>query len=485
VRPPGRLDSRRCGRSGRRARDLFVYAASSLLVFGHCGSAAAQTTQPGDNGLTVEDAVSYALTHYPQVRAALAQVEAARAGVNLAGTNYLPRLDLFWQGNRGTRNNITGPLLPQGVIPQMSGPVFPDTTARSAFGSAAGMLFSWEPFDFGYRRATVNAAMATQTRVAQEVELTKFDVATATVDAFLRVLAAAEQVHTAEADVTRRQVLAQSIHVLVQNQLRAGADASRADAELAAARTRLIEAETADRVARAGLAQLLGIGVNDLKVEPGPLFGSPPEGAPPTRSLSGHPIAAAEKARADEASARVRALDVSYVPRFNLQLAAWGRGSGAQPNGDFAGGLSGLDLTRANWAVGLSVAFPLLDFVSIRDRKDIELARVRSHQFQYDQDLQDLVGQIEKARAALEGSRRAAQNTPIELQAARDAETQARARYQAGLGTLVEVADAQRLLAEAEITDALARLTIWRDLARFAAAQGDLEPFLRLTHPGP
>jgi outer membrane protein len=485
VHPTGWLKVRQLAQGGNRARGVRACAASLFLVLGHGAQVAAQTPRPGDSGLTVEDAVSYALAHYPQVRAALAQVQAAQAGVNLARTNYLPRLDLFWQGNRGTRNNITGPLLPQTTIPQMSGPVFADTTARSAFGSAAGALFSWEPFDFGYRQATVNAAAATETRVTREVELTKFDVASATVDAFLRALAAEEQVHTAEADVTRRQVLAQSIHVLVENQLRAGADASRADAELAVARTRLIEAETTSSLARAGLAQILGIGVRDLKVEAGPLFGFPPEGAPLPRPPSEHPLASAEKARVDEASARLRALDVSYVPRLNLQAAGWGRGSGARPNGDFAGGFTGLDLTRANWAVGLSVTFPLLDFVSIRDRKDIELAQARSHQFQYDQDLQDLVGQIEKARAALEGSRRIAENTPIELQAARDAETQAHARYQAGLGTLVEVADAQRLLAEAEITDALARLTIWRDLARFAAAQGDLEPFLRLTRPGP
>jgi outer membrane protein TolC len=47
------------------------------------------------------------------------------------------------------------------------------------------------------------------------------------------------------------------------------------------------------------------------------------------------------------------------------------------------------------------------------------------------------------------------------------------------LGTLIEVADAQRLLTQAEVDDALARLGVWRALLRVAAAQGNLDPFLQ------
>ena len=43
----------------------------------------------------------------------------------------------------------------------------------------------------------------------------------------------------------------------------------------------------------------------------------------------------------------------------------------------------------------------------------------------------------------------------------------------------MEVAEADRILAQAEIDDALARLGVWRGLLGIAAASGDLEPFLR------
>ena len=55
---------------------------------------------------------------------------------------------------------------------------------------------------------------------------------------------------------------------------------------------------------------------------------------------------------------------------------------------------------------------------------------------------------------------------------------QATARYQAGLGNIDEVAEAQRLLTQSEIDDALARLGVWRGLLGVAAAAGDITPFV-------
>ena len=74
-----------------------------------------------------------------------------------------------------------------------------------------------------------------------------------------------------------------------------------------------------------------------------------------------------------------------------------------------------------------------------------------------------------------------ASNTPLERQAATDAESRARARYQAGLANITEVAEAQRLLAQAEADDALARLAVWRALLAAAQARGDLSAFLRFV----
>jgi outer membrane protein TolC len=80
----------------------------------------------------------------------------------------------------------------------------------------------------------------------------------------------------------------------------------------------------------------------------------------------------------------------------------------------------------------------------------------------------------------VEAARAIARNTPIQLAAARQSETQARARYDAGLATVVEVADAQNLLTQAEYQDAAAHVEVWRALLAQAVAGGDVMPFVEL-----
>lgn len=428
---------------------------------------------------TLEDAIRHAETNYPAIRAAREQIAAAQAGVTLARTNYLPSANSVWQSNRATANNIFGLLLPQSVVPSISGPVLPATSNRSVWGSAAGLLFSWEPADFGLRRAKVDSARATENRAAADDAVTHLEVAVAATDAFLTLLAARQTVHAVQADVERREILGKSVHVLVDNQLRPGADASRADADLALARTNLIRAQQQERINRVVFAQTLGLAGTEVDIQPGPLLDSPPEPTPAAAPLSSHPIAAAEEARINEALAREHILSRTDYPRFYFQSALTGRGSGANPNGTLAGGVNGLGLERKNWAAGVTIMFPnLFDFASLRAQKHIEAANERAEVARYDQTMQNLTGQREQAQAALEGARAVAENTPIELHAARDSETQAAARYKAGLANMVEVADAQSLLAQAEIDDALARLAVWHNLAALAASQGSLEPFL-------
>jgi len=430
---------------------------------------------------TLEEAVDFALKNYPAVRASLERASAARGGVALARTNYMPRADMLWQGNRATRNNVFGLLLPQS-IPSVSGPVLPTTSSQSVWGSAAGLLFSWEPFDFGYRKAEVNAARATQIRTNAEVTVTRLDVSVATINAYLTLFAAEQTVRAAQADVDRREVFVKSVHVLADNQLRPGADASRADAELARAKANLARTLQQQEVSRAALADILGIADSRVEVQTGGLASLPAAATPSVSALLSHPAAEAQRARVEELRSRVHILDRTYYPKFGFQAAIYGRGSGANTDGTFAGGTNGLGLDRTNWAAGLTVTFPLIDIFAIRSKKGIEEANERAEAARYDQTIQDLTGQLRKAQASLEGARQVAENTPVEFEAARTTETQERARYQAGLATIVDVSDAQGLLVQAEIDDALARLAVWQNFAAVFASQGDLRPFIQMLH---
>src|SRR5258707_11264466 len=182
------------------------------------------------------------------------------------------------QTNRTTDNNITGLLLPKSVIAPITGAVTLSPSNQSAWGSAAGLLFSWEPFDFGYRGAKVDAARAVRNRASAESSLTRLDVAVATVNAYLTVMAAEQIVQAAQADVERRETFNEAVRVLVDNQLRAGADASRAGAELARAKVNVARAKQQEKISRAALADILGMPDTSVEVQESSLPAAPPEG---------------------------------------------------------------------------------------------------------------------------------------------------------------------------------------------------------------
>lgn len=436
----------------------------------------AQTQRP-PSPMTLQQAIQYALDNYPAIRASLARVSAQEAGVSLARTAYLPRLDSTFLENRATRNNVAGLLFPGSLIPGISGPVTP-SSGESIWGSGAAVQLSWEPIDFGLRGASVDLARAQVNRASAGAEITRLDVGFRAADAFLRLAASQETVRAAGANVQRMEVFTNSVVVLVQNQLRPGADESRARAELAFARIQLIQAEQAEQVSRANLAQWLGVRAADVQISAAPLQ-TPPQVVPSQPDPAMHPQALAQMANVDAVRAFERVLGRSYAPRFNFQSSYSARGTGAAADGTLRGGNTGLAPTTTNWAVGLTVTFPIFDLFSTRARKRIEAQNEQAERATYDRIIQEINAQSEQARAEAEGARRVAENTPIQLEAARVLEQQARARYDASLGTIVEVSDAQRLLLQAEVGDAVARIGVWRALLSEAAAKGDLSDLLR------
>ena len=435
---------------------------------------------PQTQSITLSAAVDTALSNYPSIRASQAQADSAAAGIDLARTSYLPRADMLWQQNIATRNNVFGLLLPQSIIPPISGPALDATSMRGAAGSAAGLLFSWEPFDFGLRKANVETARALHNQASRGMEVTRLDVAAAAADAFLGLLAAEQVVRAAQANVERMEVFVRAVQALVDNQLRPGVDLSRANAELAAARNLLIQAEQNVTISRAVLAEALGRPDSVISIVAGPLLSLPRDERLASPDLLTHPLVLAQAAAVETAQARERLVDHSYFPRFNLQTAVFGRGTSALVNGNFDYS-QGWYPSTGNWAVGITISFPAFDIFGIRARKRIEASNLLAEQARYDQTVNTLKTQEARAVALIEAARRIAENTPVQLKAAQETELRARARYENGLTNVVEVADAQRLLAQAEVDDSVARLGVWRALLAAARIRGDLKPFLELS----
>jgi outer membrane protein len=454
-----------------RASALVRAAPYLVVMFAVTSTSAAQPAAP-PAGLTLRQAVDDALRNYPSIRVSQEQIRAAAAGIQLARTAYLPRVDLLAQANRATRNNVFGMLLPQSVIPSISGPVLGTNNLGSAWGTVVGTLLTWEPFDFGLRQASVAAATAARTKQEATLKGTQFDVMVAAADSYVTLVAAQETVRAAQAGVDRAGVIFRTIGALVNAQLRPGADASRAQAELAAARTQLIRAQQAVEVARANLSRFVGLEPAQITLAAPRLLQLPPEQTIAPLDPAANPLSVAQNAVVDQLRSELRTLERSYFPRFFLQGSAYARGTGDELNGTDPGGLNGLAPTTQNYAVGLSVTFPVFDLASVRAREAGQSASIRAETARYQQIATDLKAAWNVAVANLGGARNVAANTPVQVAAARAATDQATARYQSGLGNIDEVAEAQRLLTQAEIDDALARLGVWRGLLGVGGAGG-------------
>jgi outer membrane protein len=278
-----------------RESKVVPVAGCLLVMFALTGASQAQEATP-PAGLTLGQAVEDALRSYPSVRVSQEQIRAAAAGIRLARTAYLPRVDLLAQANRATRNNVFGLLLPQGTVPSISGPVLGTNSLGSAWGSAVGTLLTWEPFDFGLRQASVAAATAARTQQEATLKRTQFEVMVAAADAYVTLVAAQETVRAAQAGMDRAEVIFRTISALVNAQLRPGADASRAQAELAAARTQLIQARQAVEVARANLSQFVGLEPAQITISAPKLLQLPPDQTMAQVDTATNPLSVAQNA---------------------------------------------------------------------------------------------------------------------------------------------------------------------------------------------
>ncbi|MGD1096310.1 MAG: TolC family protein [Bryobacteraceae bacterium] len=436
----------------------------------------AQPTSPAA-ALTLSQAVEGALNNYPSIRVTQEQMNAAAAGIRLAQTAYLPRVDGLAQVNRATRNTFYGLLLPQSVIPGVDG--VPANNFGSVWDSGLGVLVTWQPFDFGLRAANVATATEAHNQAQATVNRTRYDVSVATADAFLTVVAAQQTAEAARASVDSWQVLLKSIHALVAAELRPGADESRVQAELAAAQTQLAQAEQAIEVARSTVAQFVGLNPSQLNLNPGKLAGQlPPDRPEPPLEAAANPVAIAQNAAVVQAQSQLKATERTYYPQFLVQGLAAARGTGLVNDGARLGALNGLAPTTQNYGVGLTVTFPAMDRFAIREQEAMQSANIRAGQAQSMVIAAQLQAQFNTALATLTGARRVAGITPVEVSSARTALQQATARYQSGLAPIDDVAQAQRLLVQAQIDDALARLSVWRAMLQLSTARGDLQPFV-------
>lgn len=452
-----------------RANNLLL---TSLVV------AATVHAEPTPARLDVEGAIGFAAAHHPTTRADAANVRVATESVDVERAKYVPDLEVFAQFERATTNTVPGAYFGVPGLPVVAGT--PGRTFDSGhWGTEAGASATWDAL--GYRKwdAMIAKAQADVQLARDTATASALDLEYRAADRFIAAVERDQAVTAAKAGVDRAEVFLKIVQATVGSDLRAGADLSRAKAELAFAKTALSRAQTAHEVALAELREALGAPQAPLVLDLGGLAAAPPATLATKQQRDPHITAAEDRVHVAEAERHVIATGTQ--PKLALVGALFARG-----NDQLTGGADahGLVPDAPNWALGVLLTWPVLANSSVAPAMRAQEAKIAREHAHEDELAQQLAGRDERARALLQGALEVAHNTPDALQAAKDAEKQITARFQAQLATADDVAQVQRLLVQAETDDALARLDVWRALLFTAYAGGDLAPFLAVYRGG-
>lgn len=432
---------------------------------------------------TLDEAVADALAHHPGVAASRAEEAEAAARLDEARIGLLPELGVSAEINRSTANTVPGAFFPAPGFVPIAGAPRGKTLDAGVWQTGVAAWANWDLSSIARQAAAVDVALAGKKESRAATDAQRLEIAYRAADSFLLLLEAQERVRAANANVARAEVLVDMTKPLVVQNLRPGVDLARAQAELANAQIELARAEQAREVRRSQLAAAVGRAGLRVDAAPGALLLPVNESTLRTASRTrSHPAVIQATAAAERAGEARRLIEIQYLPRVDLVASLWLRGSGVYGYGSPAAGL-GPD--TPNWAAGIVATWSILDIATIRARARAADASYAAAASRRDEVALAVSGELASASATVDGAVRVSQQTPAALTAARAAEQQALARYKTGLAPVVDVADAERVLAQAEIEDAVARLETRRALLLLARASGDLGPFLARSGGSP
>lgn len=432
--------------------------------------------------LTLYGAVRFAEDNYPRILQLRAEVTAAQKGVTLQKVKeYNPTSMMTYEQVVATHNKLTQILFSDSTLPPNPGPGLDFVTMNPSYFTGAGFILDWAPIDFGLHKARIQESKTQWQLAKANYAVTQLDVAVQAASSFLAAVVAHEQVKAFEANVKRFEDFSRIAHALADSDLRPQADASLADAQLANAQNDLIRARLQAQLMMAEVANSLGVGGQHISIDPEEIgiVSEPPDVQSMPPLFDSHPFALQSKASILTQVARRRVLAKEYYPVFRWLAGMNFRGTSLGIHGqDTSKTASGFAPGVPNWNVGLVVNFPFMDILRIQAEKKVVDQRIAAQRHSYEQVLQNLKTQDVQARARVNAAVQLAANMPVQVAAALKASRQAQARYEAGLGTLAQVTEANQVLADSRVKEAVAKVGVWQALLAVASVHGDLKPFV-------
>ncbi len=400
--------------------------------------------------LSLDDAIAIALEIQPNIRARISDYIAAAFRVDQALSALFPQITGNWTVARDQQ--VAGGVLSTGT--QLSKTVTTWTTANIARVQLSQILF-----DFGKNFASTEAARKLADISLEDTELQRQLVTQTVKESFTNINFAVRLIQVNQQAVERAELNLRSARGFFEVGTRPKSDVARAEVDVANARVDLIRARNAERLARVALVTAMGLpATTPLQIQDNLVY------QPVTmdrarlaeEALRMRPEYRQARLNAEANDARLRRTQRDFFPDIT------------------GGGFYGASRTDMNeiWELNLSLNWTLFDggnriarYREARANLDAALARVKASELDISREVEQSVNNVIEADERIQAAQ-------VAVASAQENFRLAQGRFDAGVGTILELTDAQLALTQAQNTEAQALADYRIALARLDRAVG-------------
>lgn len=388
---------------------------------------------PAQGGfLSLQQAVETAITQHPIMQEGEANLKASEARTGQTRSLYYPQVYANVDAAAGSAR-----INPRFVTPA-GGLLQPNLSAYSL-----GLLASQRIYDFGFTQNLVESFEFAQRASAEDVQARRALISLHVQRAYLNSLKRKRIVQIAEETVRERGLISGQVETLYRQQLKSKLDYSLAQVELVNAQSLLVRSRNALQASFADLNRAMGIaGATDYVLEDVSVAVQEQGNLPTLIADSlAHPEVRRAKEQAAAAEARLRAMKRQRLPTIS------GLASG--------GSYDTFDSNRAAttggwWAAGAVISMPLFTGFAIENQIREASAQHAAAQAVSLNIEQALTQQVTSAYLDTVTFAQQITLAQDQVQTAQEALQLARQRYKLGLGTIVEVTQAEVALTTAQ-----------------------------------
>ena len=322
--------------------------------------------------------------------------------------------------------------------------------AADAFSSQA--IFNWTLYNFGKREGNVQAARETLDATKYDYETTNQDIVLSIKQAYYVYLGTQALVRVRQDTVRSRELLVRQARGFYEVGTRAKIDVARAEANLYSAQADLIAAENGVKIAWVTLRNAMG----SPRLPEQPVAVDSPEVEISMNLAEARTRAFDTRTELKSFDAQRRASDqlIAVARRSHLPDIIFDAAYGRRHVSDQVVGGQNLNTfpLQPTWSVQLNLIIPIFDGFRTTNRVEETLHNYYNVKFQEEERRQLIALDVEQSYLRVVETQERIKATDSAAKAAKENLDLAQGRYAVGVGSIIEITDAETLYTDAQTT---------------------------------